>query len=499
MGLNPKMTTKPPKVTYTGNIDSATGYSNWQKRVVGHLAAVLKGRPIEQVILALKRVGTLEQLYECASLGRKFAEIFSKKIEEHWTPRLTVHLWDRLNLSRRECDDLRHLLSFQYVPAVDSYRPLPLWQNIDAECDDVPFPVLPGRFQREKELAAITAEAGIQVDSFGNCQRNACVAATELYSAYAGAMRKNFTAERPAQPVYLFDGTGQSLGKPLCHAEMGSADFTGDCRQSRKTLQPLQASEGTDHAQSIRDTMQYTADKYNQLIADKEIVRTDGTRIPARPIASADFQAVKAMTATAEQSHSVWCTCQEDSRHRYCKEPILFDASSPASIKKAYKKMLAYVETDPHGPKCHFKTYDDQCKWNHYSPGMARGKRFTKFTCELCGYCPTEKKWRSDVADFEQQTEDTQKARRKAHREVGVTEPEWKRHFHSELFMAPMLHLDFRYIGADMLHLIYLNVFKHIFNYTIHEPMPGVRACLPACIDFALCSLLPLAPRTAHR
>ena len=30
-----------------------------------------------------------------------------------------------------------------------------------------------------------------------------------------------------------------------------------------------------------------------------------------------------------------------------------------------------------------------------------------------------------------------------------------------------------------MLHLIYLNVFKHLFNYTIHQPMPGESAGLP--------------------
>ena len=51
-----------------------------------------------------------------------------------------------------------------------------------------------------------------------------------MYSAYAGAMRKNFSKSRPAMPTYLFDGTGQQLGKTLCHGEMGSADFIGDTK-----------------------------------------------------------------------------------------------------------------------------------------------------------------------------------------------------------------------------------------------------------------------------
>ena len=38
-----------------------------------------------------------------------------------------------------------------------------------------------------------------------------------------------------------------------------------------------------------------------------------------------------------------------------------------------------------------------------------------------------------------------------------------------------MLFLDFKDIGVDQLHLVYLNCFKHLFNYTIHQPMPGAR------------------------
>ena len=61
--------------------------------------------------------------------------------------------------------------------------------------------------------------AEIQVSASGHaCERNAVVAASEMYSAYRKAMRSNFSAHRSAMPIYYFDGTGQSLGKGLCHA-----------------------------------------------------------------------------------------------------------------------------------------------------------------------------------------------------------------------------------------------------------------------------------------
>ena len=63
--------------------------------------------------------------------------------------------------------------------------------------------------------------------------------------------------------------------------------------------------------------------------------------------------------------------------------------------------------------------------------------------------------------------------RRKEHMENGEQIYKWSRHHFGLLYMSPMLELDFEDIGADMLHLVYLNAFKHLFNYTIHHPMPG--------------------------
>ena len=423
------------------------------------------------------RNGQLEDFLQLPEVQKKAAQRVADVMQKHYTPRLAVFLWDRLDLSRREYDHLRHLICFKYhPPPVDNFIPLRLWEHPDDKDDFVDYPILPGRYAREREFASIAVEANIQVSASGKaCQRDARVAASELYSAYGNAMRRDYSEHRLAQPVFLFDGTGQSLGKGLCHAELGSADFKGDCRQSRKTLQPLQASEGNDHAISIRETMDYASNSFNQLIAAAKITLDTGESIPAKPIASADFQAVKAMTATSEQTHSVWCACLAgDRQHNYCKVNLDFDAGDPASVDAAYARMIKFIESDARGPKCKFKSFDDQCCWNQVSPSVARGGPFRRFKCNLCGYNPTEAKWRKDMADFAALSDAEQSQARKRHRENGETIYKWSRHHFAELFMSPMLHLDCKDIGVDMLHLIYLNLFKHLFNYTVHQPLPGV-------------------------
>ena len=51
------------------------------------------------------------------------------KVMEHWTARLAVHVWDRLELSEEKMETLRHLLSFVYDPETDKYVPIKIWEN----------------------------------------------------------------------------------------------------------------------------------------------------------------------------------------------------------------------------------------------------------------------------------------------------------------------------------------------------------------------------------
>ena len=70
------------------------------------------------------------------------------------------------------------------------------------------------------------------------------------------------------------------------------------------------------------------------------------------------------------------------------------------------------------------------------------------------------------MARFKALSDEEQKQELRQHVQNGA-------HWHVELFMGPMPKgFGMRRCGADQLHLIYLNMFKHLFKYTIHEPLP---------------------------
>ena len=129
------------------------------------------------------------------------------------------------------------------------------------------MPCIVGRAGREKLFVQLADEGEIHVGENGRCERDACKCAAQLYSRFSRAMRSNFSPERPARPILFFYGTGGSLGKGICHAELGSADFTGDCKQSRATLNPLAMYAGNDHALPLRANLALSARTFNDLIA----------------------------------------------------------------------------------------------------------------------------------------------------------------------------------------------------------------------------------------
>eukprot|EP00965_Chrysotila_dentata_P181529 5992019-Pleurochrysis_carterae.AAC.1 len=95
-------------------------------------------------------------------------------------------------------------------------------------------------------------------------------------------------------------------------------------------------------------------------------------------------------------------------QHLYCAEPL-----------SSYADMMEYIETVV---GCKMKGFEDMCSLAHYSPGVARGGRFSSFKCACCGYSPTEKQWRWDLAKFEQLSDDAQHTKRQQHNEVGTAD-----------------------------------------------------------------------------
>ena len=116
----------------------------------------------------------------------------------------------------------------------------------------------------------------------------------------------------------------------------------------------------------------------------------------------------------------------------------------------------------------------------HYSYGILMGGAFTPVHCTACGYkAKTEVKWRADLNAWETADDDARAALSAAHCEIGVPRDKlrFNHHWYQMLFTPPLIHLDMIRASVDLLHLVYLNLFKHLFQATVHNGLPGV-ACL---------------------
>lgn len=323
------------------------------------------------------------------------------------------------------------------------------------------MPAIVGRFGRQQLFNQMANDCGITVGDNGRCERDATRCVRMMYSRFSRAMRTDFHEARPARPILYFDGTGGSLGKGIAHAELGAADFTGDCKQSRLTLSPLALYEGNDHALPLRANLTLAMDSFNKLCREGKFERDDGEVIACEPIVVGDMQGVKCLMGMAESCHSVWCTCRargevegEGPQHQYGQADSP-DFRSYDDIIDNLKKLC-----------CEFKTEELLLACAHLSKGLVEGGAFTPFVCMECGYSPSAAQAKADLAVFNAMTDDEQKQERRKHVAGG-------RHYHVELYMGPMTRgLGMNRCGVDQLHLVYLNMFKHLFKYSIHEALP---------------------------
>ena len=178
------------------------------------------------------------------------------------------------------------------------------------------------------------------------------------------------------------------------------------------------------------------------------------------------MQGLKCVMGMAESCHSVWCKCRARAG---------FEGTGPQHDYgegdfTSYEEMLAFYERIG----CEFKSEDFLLACAHLSKGLFYGGRFTAFECPECGYKPSPAKAKADLARFNALTTEEQRDQRRAHVAGG-------RHWHVELFMGPMPKgFGMQRCGVDTLHLVYLNMFKHLFKYTIHEPLPDSQKKLVA-------------------
>ena len=446
-----------PARKFTGDAESKSAEAQYRKKAVAHMSHVLGGRGdgtnIEHIAAA---VATADKSYpsrlmatpQFTGLNRELSKSVVDAVQSHWTALLGVHIWDRLDLSRSQYDTLRHLLSYVYDPETDSYVPIKVWINPVDASDFVLAARLPGRHAREKKFGELADSQEIIVGANGRCQRDVGKAICDMYVNNAPALRNNYSTARPAQPVLYLDGTGSSIGRGLGHAEIGSADFKLGVKQSRRTLAPVAAWEGNDHRPDQEENLDIVIPSFNKAVANGTIRRAEDS-IVSRPITVADMQGTKSTYGMNLTSHSVWCTCGEEQQHKY-----------PDKAMESYEEMLAYIESIG----CKIKTERQMCEWAHFPFALHRGGRFERFKC-ACGYAPTEQQWHSDLSTFNALSDEDQKAERLKHMQD-------RRHHYQDLFTPPLPHLGMERAGVDDLHLDYLNIFKHLFKYTIHEGLP---------------------------
>jgi hypothetical protein len=159
-----------------------------------------------------------------------------------------------------------------------------------------------------------------------------------MYSRYSKAMRTNFSASRPAQPVFFVDATSGALGRGLTHGEIGSA--------------PVAEYEGSDKGVPLREHLDLVLPTFNRLV-ERGTLSVDGKSIPARPITSADMQGTKALFGKCSTSHATWCKCQPgvDQQHKYATEPV-----------DTYEEMRQYIDDEV---GCVMLTFDAMCINGH--------------------------------------------------------------------------------------------------------------------------------------
>eukprot|EP00966_Prymnesium_polylepis_P323100 7379321-Prymnesium_polylepis.1 len=117
---------------------------------------------------------------------------------------------------------------------------------------------------------------------------------------------------------------------------------------------------------------------------------------------------------------------------------------------QTYAEVLDFIEREV---GCEIKSYDELCEWAHYSPGVAKGGEFTRFTCSCCGYSPSEKQWYADLKKWNDMTDEQQKVARAKHADAGEELLPTKQHYHQELYLFPLPRHGMDRCGVDNLHL----------------------------------------------
>eukprot|EP00965_Chrysotila_dentata_P149524 4937451-Pleurochrysis_carterae.AAC.3 len=118
---------KVPDASFQGDATKAHAIESWSKKSKKFVHSALDGRletangarAVAKGIVRAAGADGMARLVdtpEFVSMQKAAVESARDAIYSHWTSRLSVHIWDRLALSRSQMEMLRHLLSFVFNP-----------------------------------------------------------------------------------------------------------------------------------------------------------------------------------------------------------------------------------------------------------------------------------------------------------------------------------------------------------------------------------------------
>lgn len=423
-------------------------------RALKFLASTLQRWPPSMIAAALKRNDQLADLFQTAPVQPHIKASVRGALDElqsFWSARHALMLQIEVHCSRSEYDALRHLISFAYNHQRDVYERLVVWKNPCNPNDALQAPALAARPSYEKERAMLynLTDSAQSDDGLFCGVQNMEKALVSLVEHYWDALEPAVVqGEKPLLLVFTGDATGGWRGDALTHAEITIGSWAKGRGASKLAALPLFMMEGDDSAENLRNRASAVAKQYNDLKrAGRLVVTIDKKAVELRItlLCAADFQFFKAMLNMSKYTSAVWCMCNVDNLFK-----------RPAQPARTY----AEVESFYNSIQCELKDLPTICELNHFSYEVMMGNKFKPFTCR-CGYkSGSEHEWRAAVQAHAQLEEEDRKHSDLAHSSM----PEHVRH---KPYNPPLLHQGTIDNSADVLHLVFINIFATFFELTM--------------------------------
>lgn len=423
-------------------------------RTVGFITKVLQHREPEAIAAALRRCKLLERMFHTRQAQphiKKLVAAAASVIQKHWSARHALMLQFEVHCSRSEYDALRHLLSFRYNHANDCYERFVIWRNPTNAADTVLAPTLAARPSYEKERNVLFEQCGACASDDGlfcglDTMEKSIVGMVEHYW---DALDVEVTrGNKELLLVFTGDATGGWRGEAITHGEISIGSWAKGSGISRLASLPLFIMEGDDSAENLRSRAQPVMRQYNALKSKGMLTVTIGgkpVQLKLKMVCAADFQFFKAMMNMSKYTSAVWCLCPTDNLFK-----------RPSSVAKTWSDVLAFYDSIG----CELKDLKTMCELNHYSFEVLMGRKFKEFSCR-CGYkSGAETTWRAAVEEHSRLVENDLADVDRAHSSMEA-------HCRHKPFNPPLLHQDTIDNSADVLHLIYINMFATFFELTI--------------------------------